>query len=1171
MNVIREIFPRTICLMCIILVFLVSACRLPYRIDYTRWWHEQDSINKNLLPWTDKGTCQFGYKNNRGKWVVPGQFDYVESFYAWSNRAVVIKNHKFGLVDSSGHIYPGLIYDSILAQPLFDRSKQDKNHRSPYYFVFRERGKYGLLDTMGHVYLRAKFPEIRWIYGRLMEFPDRLCDTAGAVVLKGAVIDHGSFSRGAEVFYRNRDLNVYDNLMEVTYPRLWTADPRYEGSFREAARSFKYRRKSHKRTWVIGLIDSTGRVILPADFIKIQPASSLPVYIVTSYKDQLGMISFKGDTLISPVYFDIKDKFRGDNNLFYLEKDNLKYIYDYKARALLFGGHSCKPDDMMGNTLPVRIDGKYSLARMNGKMVTTPEYDDINRDPKRNKYVVKKNGKYGIIDTTGQTIVPCTFDNIALVNEYLSYGITNRVSYLVKDTGHYGIIDTLGKTIIPCRYDTIIFVNKEIQYLIKDGRYYGLMDSTGKVMLPCKYEEISAFYKNYNDTSPTPRYAYETLSYSIIKEGDNFGLVDSVFKIVIPPRYTFLTYRHAHCDTSWFTAIKDGKAMILTLKGTHLTERIMTGKGIQVVRQKRHYYHYEKLDNEEDEFKMNKRGPYISEIYLNRKSLPDREMYNFLVDKNGTVIKSLQGYFITSSLYGGKYYYFNFSDARVVNNAGLMDSVGNVLLNLKYGNIADHTPNEEISHLSDTLFYVTDRHGRLTVFDAHFQEKMHVKNQSLYHMPNGWLVCWTKQGFLYVSVNWKVLSADGKKTILRDVVPPCNFKDVYIISKHRKFAIADHDGHCLTGFCYDGITPAPYNHFLVRQKWKYGLIDMHGQIILPCKYSRIGEWRKGYSIVEDKELKGLLDSNGHFVVEPNLTTSLFQSTVSLPALLDPAPLPQGGQISFKKGVEMPFCSPYVKNPLDSAGIKTELYYYKAGYYSLLKAYPDNMMKNTLNNYIMVQLFPYLPIDATETQREHIASKDYYYYHENVEHNGSSGHGYYYNPALGICRHTEYSFEFVSPKITGIKKTFHYKPDPKFYQYTDTSSVTQINHCYFYHGADGVDSLPIGKVLMPGAWEDTLRQYIKAYFDKTTPEMPVCLTPQQKIQAENSIDRYLFSIQHLYTYEITRQGLAWDLDYYLPGTNGNATVKKFHVVLAYKDMKPYFIPGSPVEGYYKLLK
>lgn len=96
---------------------------------------------------------------------------------------------------------------------------------------------------------------------------------------------------------------------------------------------------------------------------------------------------------------------------------------------------------------------------------------------------------YGLVDRSGQEILPCKYGNIDFVQ------IKEKTLLLVKDEGLYGLFDLDGTCLIDCKY-------MEIEYSIYsdfcvgidfEGKYT-LYNSDGSLGLPDKYDYIKLVY-----------------------------------------------------------------------------------------------------------------------------------------------------------------------------------------------------------------------------------------------------------------------------------------------------------------------------------------------------------------------------------------------------------------------------------------------------------------------------------------------------------------------------------------------------------------------------------------------------------------------------------------------------------------------------------------------------
>jgi WG containing repeat len=100
---------------------------------------------------------------------------------------------------------------------------------------------------------------------------------------------------------------------------------------------------------------------------------------------------------------------------------------------------------------------------------------------------VKKNGLWGIIDKTGNLVVPCQY-------EYMDYWAGN---YLVSMKDKTGMIDKKGNLLIPVEYEHCSY-SGSFATVYKSNRQ-GLLHYSGKVAVPAIYDEVrpvsdSVFY-----------------------------------------------------------------------------------------------------------------------------------------------------------------------------------------------------------------------------------------------------------------------------------------------------------------------------------------------------------------------------------------------------------------------------------------------------------------------------------------------------------------------------------------------------------------------------------------------------------------------------------------------------------------------------------------------------
>ncbi|AZB32121.1 WG repeat-containing protein (plasmid) [Chryseobacterium balustinum] len=92
---------------------------------------------------------------------------------------------------------------------------------------------------------------------------------------------------------------------------------------------------------------------------------------------------------------------------------------------------------------------------------------------------VKNNGKYGVIDHSGNAVVPEKYDFISDYSEGFA---------VVLDKGKYGLIDSNGKLVVPIEYDFInrLISKKNTMSAVKNGKW-GLITIQNKVLVPFNF------------------------------------------------------------------------------------------------------------------------------------------------------------------------------------------------------------------------------------------------------------------------------------------------------------------------------------------------------------------------------------------------------------------------------------------------------------------------------------------------------------------------------------------------------------------------------------------------------------------------------------------------------------------------------------------------------------
>ena len=128
---------------------------------------------------------------------------------------------------------------------------------------------------------------------------------------------------------------------------------------------------------------------------------------------------------------------------------------------------------------------------------------------------VQKDGKWGYINTKGEQIVECKFDDAYYFNEGFAR---------VKKDGKWGYINTKGEQIIECKFDDAYCFSEGFAWVEKDGKW-GYVNTKGCFVIFDKSKnEIEVFDKVIDRSNNT---------FYLSRLDNKFGLLDESFNVII--------------------------------------------------------------------------------------------------------------------------------------------------------------------------------------------------------------------------------------------------------------------------------------------------------------------------------------------------------------------------------------------------------------------------------------------------------------------------------------------------------------------------------------------------------------------------------------------------------------------------------------------------------------
>lgn len=208
-----------------------------------------------------------------------------------------------------------------------------------------------------------------------------------------------------------------------------------------------------KRGFPAWVVDRNNQIIIPQKYDYIQPYSD--DYLSVTYfsndgscNHRHGVITLSGEEVVKPLYERVNRSSKG--NFFAIHNKTCGLVDENGYANLEYCYHS--------------------------EFGTPQDY-----------YVkVSKEGKFGVINLDNNVIIPLIYDQIESV-----YGENNFVDrYIVKLNNRFGIVDTSGNTITPIQYSFILDHALYFEAIDEDGVTY-LLDKNGNEYVECSALSIA--------------------------------------------------------------------------------------------------------------------------------------------------------------------------------------------------------------------------------------------------------------------------------------------------------------------------------------------------------------------------------------------------------------------------------------------------------------------------------------------------------------------------------------------------------------------------------------------------------------------------------------------------------------------------------------------------------
>lgn len=492
-------------------------------------------------------------------------------------------------------------------------------------------------------------------------------------------------------------------------------------------------------------------------------------------------------------------------------------------------------------------NGKVGVINTSGEIIISPDYNYIQiPNPTKDVFICSKNNSILVLNSKGETL----FQNYEEVTGIPVTGTIGDIPYeksvlKYKQGNLYGLINMEGKVITKPIYEKIESVPyKEGEILVqKDGKQ-GVINSKGAKLVEEKYDSIIGDgYYNQID--------YKEAGYIVgTKTGDKylFGYLDKNGKQVLNNEFDeIVRLNQIEGEDVYLITTKAGKKGLIK-NGEVVLENV---------------YDQLEYDTTTDLIKLKQNDLYgvtdlsgktilpiefkeISYIGIYIAGTKANQVINY--DRNGQEVQNIykkviatgnENYFITvgqNNLYGiinqngvettiNKYTYIEyligeyFAAYNEENKIGVIDHYGNIVLGINY-NLVQPIKGTNMIQVSDT------ESGILEIYSANIEQIAVMKNAKLY-IYNDYIKIVSDTETQYISLDGKILT--NKQALPNNTL--------FATSKYGLWGFEDKDGNIVVEQVYDMVTEFnKYGFAGIKEGNKWGIIREDGTIIVEPKY-----------------------------------------------------------------------------------------------------------------------------------------------------------------------------------------------------------------------------------------------------------------------------------------------------------------------------------------------
>lgn len=529
---------------------------------------EEGETLSNMFSVNQNG--KWGIIHSDGKQILPFKYDEIRPIghtnyeYTFDNAFFVNQNGQWGVVAKQEQTVENSENKEIWKQILPCKYDTSEIVYKNGHFLHKLNGKWGVISSYGEEILPCKYDDIR-------TFPCVGESTASSEFMVKENNKWGVLS--AETASNNKV--SLEQTIPCEYDDITTLEDFVAGAGPDCGIGHLDFAVKQNGKW--GIINSDDEEILPCKYDNLKKAyiagpeliwcnKHVNCHVIVQQNNKWGIINPAGkqiipckyDEIITPNdHFDIsgyypeqtifKIKLNGKWGAITVQLNEEDYEIYWDNKNHIWADVICKQilpckydeikqtknDEWYYNSFLVKQNGKWGVINSDGEEILPCKYDTSEIVYKKGYLYHRLNGKWDVVNSEGKQILPCEYDEIKPVEYKYGNSLDFANSFKVKQNGKWGVVNSEGKQILPCKYEKSEIKCEKFydQLLLQAKDKFGIMNSEGELLLPCEYDEITAI------TEIDDYYYGEKLSCVFVKLNGKWGIVNSEGEILLPCEY----------------------------------------------------------------------------------------------------------------------------------------------------------------------------------------------------------------------------------------------------------------------------------------------------------------------------------------------------------------------------------------------------------------------------------------------------------------------------------------------------------------------------------------------------------------------------------------------------------------------------------------------------------